>query len=200
MKVFRNFNYLIILITMIAMSNSNKSAGQDVKQWFDKGAWRQGLNILPDETIDKAAFYAEFHKNEAIWNKAFQFMKTLNPDSLKIGRINLAGDDLYAMVSEYVSKNEEDAKFEAHRKYADIQYVLIGEEKIGVAPMKNARISVPYDETKDIAFYTVAPKIYHPANARVFFIFLPQDVHAPGVKIAENSKVKKLVLKVRLKQ
>lgn len=200
MKVFRNFNYLIILFTMIAMSNSNKSAGQEVKQWFDKGVWRQGLNILPDETVDKAAFYTEYHKNEAIWNKAFKFMKTLNPESLKVGRIDLAGDDLYAMVSEYVSKNEEDAKFEAHRKYADIQYVLSGEEKIGVVPMKNAQVSVPYDETKDVAFFTVASRIYRPANPKVFFVFLPDDVHAPGLKAVENTKVKKLVLKVRLKQ
>jgi YhcH/YjgK/YiaL family protein len=184
---------------MIAMSNSNISAGQDVKHWFEKGAWRQGLNIVPDETIDKAAFYAEFHKNEAIWNKAFDFMKKMNPDNLAVGRIDIAGDDLYAMVSEYTSKNEEDAKFEGHRKYADIQYVLSGEEKIGVVPLKNAQVSVPYDETKDVAFFTVTSKVYRPANPKVFFVFLPDDIHAPGVKAVQNTKVKKLVLKVRLK-
>jgi biofilm protein TabA len=200
MKISVYSYFLITIFTLIAMSNSNISAGQDVKHWFDKGAWRQGLNILPDETTDKSAFYAEYHKNEALWNKAFDFMKTMNPDKLAVGRTDIAGDDLYAMVSEYTSKNEEDAKFEAHRKYADIQYVLSGEEKIGVVPMKNAQVSVPYDETKDVAFYTVASKTYRPASPKVFFVFLPADVHAPGIKASDNTKVKKLVLKVRLKQ
>jgi YhcH/YjgK/YiaL family protein len=183
---------------MKASKNSNKAGSDDIKKWFDNGTWRTGLSILPDPSVNKDLLYAEFHKNEVLWNKAFDYLKTLNPDSLAIGRYNLSGDDLYAMVSEYVSKNEEDAKFEAHRKYADIQYVISGEEKIGLEPLNESGISVPYNEAKDVAFYNIASKNFRMANQKVFFVFFPQDAHCPGVKISENRKVKKLVIKVKL--
>ncbi|MCK7521454.1 MAG: YhcH/YjgK/YiaL family protein [Ignavibacteriales bacterium] len=71
-------------------------------------------------------------------------------------RHDIDGDKLYSPVSEYMTKNEEDAKYEAHRKYIDIQYVASGKELIGVAPVSQmGEILTPYDETKDVEFMKV---------------------------------------------
>ena len=44
-------------------------------------------------------------------------------------------------VSEYLTKNEEDAKFEAHHKYIDIQYVINGAEQMSITPLSEERKS-----------------------------------------------------------
>lgn len=198
MRILKSFIFSLIIVCMIACNHSNRAGNDESNQWFDKGAWRKGLTILPDESVNKKEFYGEFQKNKELWIQAFEYLKNLHPDSLETGKINLSGEDLYATISEYVTKNEEEAKFESHRKYADIQYVISGEEKIGIENFKKPEVSVPYDETKDVAFYSVRSRNFRVADNRVFFVFFPDDLHCPGVKTGENMKVKKLVIKVRL--
>lgn len=40
-------------------------------EWFNKGEWRKGLTVVPDESVNKAELFAQFHKNKNLWNKAF---------------------------------------------------------------------------------------------------------------------------------
>ncbi|MCK5344780.1 MAG: YhcH/YjgK/YiaL family protein, partial [Candidatus Heimdallarchaeota archaeon] len=68
-------------------------------------------------------------------------------DDLGIGRYDL-GEGVFAMVSEYQTKDFDEGFIEAHRKYIDIQIILRGAEKIGVADIKTC-IPVEYDEEKD---------------------------------------------------
>ena len=58
---------------------------------------------------------------------------------LEVKRYDIDGDNLYATVSEYITKNEEDAKFEAHQKYIDIQYVISGKEIMSIAPLSTEK-------------------------------------------------------------
>ena len=183
---------------MIACNPSDNKLNREAAQWFEKGSWREGLTILPDESVNQSEFYAAFQKNPDRWQKAFEFLKTFNPDSLKNGRTDILGDDLYAAVSEYNSKNEADAKFEAHRKYADIQYVVSGEEKIGVERLEYPEVTTPYNEEKDIVFYNIASTNFRNADKSRFFVFFPPDQHKPGIRISDSVPVKKLVLKVKL--
>jgi len=85
-------------------------------------------------------------------DKAFAYLKSVNTDTLKPGSYELMGKDLYVAVSEYTSKNEEDARYEAHRIYADIQYVARGQEKIGIVPLENTETTTPYVQENDITF------------------------------------------------
>jgi len=101
-------------------------------------------------------------------------------------------------ISEYVTKNEEEVPFEAHQKFADIQYIVTGEEKIGVTTFENNLITVPYDSITDVAFLTSDENNFRPATPEKFFIFFPNDAHRPGVKTTENTKVRKVVVKVRI--
>jgi YhcH/YjgK/YiaL family protein len=114
------------------------------------------------------------------------------------GKYELEGSDLFATVSEYPTKNEEEVQFEAHRQYADIQYIVSGQEKIGVVPFDEKQITVPYDSSKDIAFLSFAESNYRTATPERFFVFFPDDAHRPGVKVNENSQVRKVVVKVKI--
>jgi YhcH/YjgK/YiaL family protein len=45
---------------------------------------------------------------------------------------------------------------------------------------------------------TVTQGSHYKATPERFFLFFPSDIHRPSVKIDENSKVKKIVIKVKI--
>jgi YhcH/YjgK/YiaL family protein len=182
----------------ISGQDPSKWSNKEIDTWFEKKEWLNGWNIIPDGSINRKEFAVSYFKYKDRWDKAFTFLKNNDQSKLEIKRYDIDGDNLYAPVSEYVTKNEEDAKFEAHRKYIDIQYVIVGAEQMGVAPMSSLReVTEPYNETKDVGFMTVNNSKSYNAGPDRFFIFFPSDIHRPGVKIGQNSHVKKIVVKVK---
>lgn len=190
------------LLGFLGCKNSSDPSTWDDKQidkWFEKGEWLNGWAVKPDATINRKAFAISYFKQKERWDKAFTFLKESDLSNLELKRYDIDGNNLYAPISEYVSKNEEDARFEAHRKYIDIQYVISGKELIGVAPVSQQRdILEPYNEEKDIMFMTVGFAEHYPASPDRFFIFFPEDLHRPGLKDRENSPVRKAVVKVKI--
>jgi biofilm protein TabA len=169
-----------------------------LESWFSKGDWLNGWDVKPDASVNKREFAISYFKNRDKWDKAFTFLKTNDLKNLEIKRYDIDGDIVYAPVSEYMSKNEGDAHFEAHRKYIDIQYVIKGVEQIGVSPISKRKNTVtPYDDAKDIEFMTVTDSTYSKASQDNFFIFFPSDSHKPGMKIDSVSPIKKIVVKVK---
>lgn len=167
--------------------------------WFTRREWEQGWDAIPDEGIDQAEFFRSYSQHPGRWTNAFTFLARPDLASLAPGRYELEEEDaLFASVSEYVTKNEEDALYEAHRKYADIQYLVEGEEKIGVVPLSATTPVGPFDEEKDIIFLRADGDHFRVAAPGRFFIFFPGDAHCPGVKCGENMMVRKIVIKVRL--
>lgn len=107
-------------------------------------------------------------------------------------------EGVFAIVQDYFSKPESEGKFEAHKKYIDIQYIIEGEEKIGVGNLENFVELTPYDSEKDIIFLNPKNKTKEFINIKEkeFAIFMPDDVHMPSITIKEPGHVKKAVVKV----
>lgn len=180
-------------------TTSEEEAGNgEAETWFEGGAWRQGWKVDADESLDVAEFSSRYSANPERWNKAFQFLSTPDLASKEPGRYELDGTNLFVIVQEYPAKEEDSTRFESHKVYADIQYVVDGREQIGVAPLASTEVIVPYDESKDIAFYRAKENNYRLATAERFFIFFPDDAHRPGFKVADGEQVKKIVVKVKL--
>lgn len=115
------------------------------------------------------------------------------------GRHELEGESYYN-VDFYTAKNPADCRYETHKKYIDIQYMVEGEELIYVTDIANLQVSESYSEEKDVMFFTggedVEPEIVTPGK---YLIFYPQDGHKPSVRIGETgSDVKKVVFKVKI--
>jgi YhcH/YjgK/YiaL family protein len=170
---------------------------KELEKWFQSGEWKLGWNISPDQSINKKKLANQFFKNRERWEKAFNFLKTNNLEKISIGRYELEGANLFVNVDEYTTKNEEDCRFEAHREYIDIQYLVYGEEKIGITTLGNTIEIIPYDSIKDITFLTAEQNNYRIASPDKFFVFFPEDAHQPCVKTDENTKVRKVVVKIR---
>jgi YhcH/YjgK/YiaL family protein len=197
---------LFILITgfigLTRCKSSNDPSGWSsgkVDKWFASQEWLKGCNITPDASINKKEFAVYYFKNRERWDKAFAFLKENDLSKLEVKRYDIDGNNLYATVSEYMTKNEEDAKFEAHRKYIDIQHVINGSEQMSITPLSDRKEElVPYDPAKDVEFMTVNKTSSFEATPDKFFIFFPSDIHRPSVKINENKSVRKVVVKVRI--
>ncbi len=181
--------------------NTNPATWSDKKinMWFDEGGWTAGWKVKPDSSIDKKALAVSYYKNKERWDKAFSFLKNTDLESLEVKRHDIDGDNLYASVSEYVTKGENEAMFEAHRKYIDIQYVIKGTEIIKIAPLAmRDSVSQEYDENRDIEFFSVKESKSLLATPDKFFIFFPSDAHKPGLIAGKADSVKKIVIKLRI--
>ncbi len=166
-------------------------------EWYKKLDWLNGLKIKPSGSVNQKEFAHQYHLHKQRWDKAFAYLKSTDLSSLEPGKFPIDSDEVYAIVTVSGSKDFNQTKWEAHHNYADIHYMISGEEKIGIASVNGATIVTSYDPAKDIAFYNATGKFYL-ANQGVFFIFFPQlDAHRPGIKVPESGKEKKIVIKVR---
>jgi biofilm protein TabA len=166
-------------------------------EWFDQKEWLGQTELQPHPSIDKKEFAARYHQNKERWDKAFAFLLNEDLSAIEAGNHEIDGKNVYAIVSEYISKNHEDAQYESHKNYTDLQYVVSGAEYIGLTDLSSASAKTPYDEERDIAFYNVENGQKLLAKPGTFFIFFPDNAHSPGMKVDQNFPVKKVVVKVR---
>ena len=88
---------------------------------------------------------------------------------------------------------------EAHRAYIDIQIVLSGRERYGVA-LPDSGLAAVEDHLadKDIAFYPPTRReFFVDLEAGQFAVFLPGEFHRPGCAADGEEKILKAVVKVR---
>lgn len=129
-------------------------------------------------------------------DKAFQFLNRNDLRELSSGRYEICGDDLYAMVQEYETKPLEGAKYEAHKRYIDIQYMVDGREIMGYSSIYNLEVSEPYNSERDFEMLEGEKELLLLKNSE-FFIFFPEDAHMPGIADRQSSKVRKVVVKIK---
>lgn len=130
---------------------------------------------------------------------ALGFLERLTPAAAD-GRYDLDGARVYCLVQRYRTRDAAEAKFEAHRRYADVQCLLAGRETILWAPLPVlGAVTEAYLAERDVEFYQ------RPAAATAlrlepgrFVVLFPNDGHAPGLECGGPTDVVKAVVKVRV--
>jgi YhcH/YjgK/YiaL family protein len=132
--------------------------------------------------------------------KAFAFLKSTDLSALADGRVEIDGVDVYALVQSYETVLPEAAKFEAHRKYLDIQLVVAGREIIGWAPLEHMVDCTPYNDVKDVFNGKVPAEAMSQVDlsAGELAVLYPSDAHAPKIAVDQPAQVKKVVVKVAI--
>lgn len=129
-----------------------------------------------------------------------EFLSKTDFSEVENGRIEIV-EGVYANVQTYDSKPLAQGKFEAHRDYIDIQYVIEGEELVAVANLTDCEELIPYDCEKDIEFLSYLPA-KKPEMIELkpdrFLLLYPDDAHMPSITTKEPQPVKKVVVKIRL--
>lgn len=126
---------------------------------------------------------------------ALEWLQATDLNALPVGRVDLDGDNLFALVQEYDTKPRDDGVWEAHRKYIDVQYVVRGRERMGYIPVEVITVTKEYDAEKDYLNGTGNGSfIYAPMG--MVFVFWPGDAHMPGMQVDGPEPVRKIVIKV----
>lgn len=178
--------------------NPEKWTDDEVNSWFEKKDWLGGWNVSPDNSINKRTFAVLYHKNSRHWDQAFHFLKSANLKELPLGKQELEGEHVFVIVQEYYGKQKSDALYESHKKYIDIQYLIEGEEIMGLSTLDKVTIKEPYSKENDIAFYDFDGGDYLKATPENFFLFFPEDVHRPSITTGDSILIKKIVVKIQI--
>jgi biofilm protein TabA len=188
--------FFVFSLCMQASAQTGEWGKDKAKKWFSKKEWLGGLHLNPHKSVDVREFARQYHLNKTYWDKAFAFLKNQDLKKIEKGKYPIDGDNVFASVTTDSTKNFDNTNWESHRKYIDLQYVISGEEKIGVYPVANATVTKEYEEKRDAANYSADGKLYS-AVPGTFFIFFPSDAHRPNITSGGNKPDKKIVIKVR---
>lgn len=103
-------------------------------------------------------------------------------------------DTAYANIDIYNTK--QDCKFEAHKKYIDIQMLLEGSEELDYISVDGLKISEEYDEKRDVMFFENPEKTPDTLQLEPykFALIYPHEAHRP--QMGNGQQVKKVVVKI----
>ena len=127
---------------------------------------------------------------------SFDFLRRKDLLDLEEGWINLE-EGVRVSVQRYESLDEDEADYETHDRYIDIQYIIGGEEYCGVCKREGLKIKTPYNSDMDIAYYFDPEKESMVLLEKGDYIILfPEDAHKPRLKVGCKGEVRKIVIKV----
>lgn len=117
------------------------------------------------------------------------------------GSYSLIGDEVKASVFEAKTNPLEKGVFEIHRRYLDLQTMLIGEElHFCRVTLDGLNPTMPFDGEKDYQLFaadlTAAAKLLLKRNC--FAIYFPEEAHLTSSSVDGDSQpIKKVVFKIR---
>ena len=127
-----------------------------------------------------------------------KFISNASPD-IALGTYDVV-DGVKALVTEYETIEVFERGYEAHKHVIDIQYPIIGLERVKWSPISCMDIKTPYDPNRDRTFY------HHPSpqgthvdlGNDIFAIMFPEDGHSPQHYIVKPELIKKITIKVSI--
>lgn len=131
--------------------------------------------------------------------KILDFIERAKKEKLPEGKYELDGEQLFALIQVYETKDRKECLYEAHRLYMDIQYMAEGAEQMYCSNIDSLKLIEDRTPIADILFYDQTEEeasfVVKEGN---FALFLPQDAHMPCCHFKEAGQVKKIVFKVQM--
>ncbi len=125
-----------------------------------------------------------------------ELMQTVDFAHAPLGRVEVSSG-VYYTVMDCALVSQEEAVWEHHNNYIDIQWVLEGQERIDTAPVEQIANWGEYDALKDVAFSS-DPAAGTPLDLHreKFSLFFPWDAHRCCIATTEVKAVRKVVIKI----
>ena len=139
----------------------------------------------------------ENYRNDPGLYEILCVLESLEPGELPAPGTLLPGEQGFLNPVSLVSRPEEECRYEAHRKYADLHYIVRGRERIVTADVKELTEEVPYDSEKDIAFYRGEGAASCLLRPGYFMVCYPSDAHKVAVMEGSPEPIDKIVCKIR---
>jgi len=146
--------------------------------------------------------YRGLHEN---LDAAIDWIGRTDLASLEVGRVAIDGERVFALVQDARTRRPEDAHFEVHRRYMDLQFDLEGREDVAVTFGEVTPVA-PFDKDADKGYCDALDA----ADGRVtrstlaggrFAVFMVGEPHMPNLACAgdEVGPLRKVCVKVRVK-
>ncbi len=133
------------------------------------------------------------------WEKAFEWIKTLDSESLE-GKTFLIEKKLYGSVFTFYPKKRAEGILESHLRFIDVQVILHGQEKIEWALHSGLSPLGDYNQEKDVVFYEKKESLSAEflLQPGFFAVFFPQDAHLTQLQTVFSAPgpYKKVVVKI----
>ncbi|GLO62617.1 hypothetical protein MACH09_31250 [Vibrio sp. MACH09] len=135
---------------------------------------------------------------EAI-RQGLQYIASIDDhENVAIGRHDIKGDLMFAVVMEYTTEAAADKQAELHQQYIDIQTLLSGTETIEYGlPNADNTPATDYDEKSD---FQLLSNVANPQRITLrtgdCALFFPTEPHKPGCSAETQINVKKMVVKI----
>lgn len=121
---------------------------------------------------------------------------------MKLGRHDIDGDLLYTLVQEVVTAVHSERLAEQHRRYADVMFLLEGEETIfvsrsltnGALPIQDRQIDKDY-----VLYNEVGHEIPVILKPDMLVVLYPDDLHRPACSKFGGTTIRKIVFKIDMK-
>lgn len=127
---------------------------------------------------------------------ALDYLKNLDMRTVK-DKV-CVNDYFYYFIQEYNTKDMKNSEMESHIKYADVQWIIEGEEEFGIADIQYLNKLKEYSEENDIILWKPNELLTRVVlRADSYIVLLPQNAHMVS-GINDGSMVKKIVGKVKL--
>lgn len=132
--------------------------------------------------------------------KGLDYLQQTDFSKVAVGKYEIEGSSIYALVQEYQTAPKAEKKAEAHGKYIDIQYIAQGKEVIGFAPFSpESEVKENLLDQKDAIYYnSVKGEMDLIMSDGMYAIFFPEEIHRPGCNYEGGGQVRKVVVKIAM--
>lgn len=147
--------------------------------------------------INSLASYKVLSKN---MQTAIEYLEKADFKSLEDGKLSISGDDVYAVVSTYMTREHNVSRYEIHHNYIDIQCLISGEELIFCNEASKMENDGDYNpETDKLNLKNKDGDVTIHLKPGMASVFYPNDAHkACCMTDSEPKQTRKLLLKVKL--
>lgn len=142
---------------------------------------------------EKSAFHPIFHK-------AVEFIRSHEQQNYPLGKFDIDGEDMFAVISELESVLPKERKAECHKKYIDFQYLIDSSQEEIILAAKTSEHNYCIEDQLDEEDYALYDKVAGESEIRLtpgmFAVFFPSDLHRPVCSDPGGVYMKKLVVKI----
>lgn len=130
------------------------------------------------------------------FKKAFEALCELAEKNVADGKYEIDGKNIFAIVSTLTTKPTNESKFEMHKDYIDIQFILEGSEIMGHETTDKLVAIGEY--TPDAQLFKINKEFDKiKLSSGELAIFFAEEAHAPSIAVNElEATVKKIIVKV----
>lgn len=155
--------------------------------------YKQGVYMICDD-ISNLNKYESINENIA---DIIKFLDSFDKSNFTTGRVDI-NNNLFVNIQTYETSTANERQYEVHEEYIDLQFIVSGEERIDYA--LNKEYKNPYEINKDGDYFlTKDIDSYSSLTMKedYFAIFFPGEFHKPGCSLNDDSKVSKIVFKIK---